>query len=162
MSSWQKGSFINVCYYHYYYYYVTVLLWTETRRWSIVHTDGKGPCARRRQCCCVVGSKVYLFGGTSPNPNPPSPIPLAHRMERASDLIDHADLHVLDFSQFLHVLVVCSVWWVGGFADGWSAGWFLFLIFSCLYCHMFLHVVEWMNVILLDIVDCIFCRCGNE
>ena len=70
-------------------------------------TDGKGPCARRRQCCCVVGSKVYLFGGTSPNPHPHTRLPLAHRIERASDLIDHADLHVLDFGQCLAALAVC-------------------------------------------------------
>ena len=109
-------------------------LWTETRQWSIVFTDGKGPCARRRQCCCVVGSKVYLFGGTSPNPNPPSRMPLTHRMERASDLIDHADLHVLDFSQYppWQCFVCWVAWWVCGWvADGWLVWLVGGLVFGC-------------------------------
>lgn len=33
-------------------------------QWSMIKVKGQGPTARRRQCCCVIGDKVYLFGGT--------------------------------------------------------------------------------------------------
>ncbi|XP_055492259.1 kelch domain-containing protein 3 isoform X3 [Leucoraja erinacea] len=36
----------------------------ETAMWRKVEPKGKGPCPRRRQCCCMVGDKVILFGGT--------------------------------------------------------------------------------------------------
>lgn len=32
--------------------------------WKKIEPKGKGPCARRRQCCCIVGDKIVLFGGT--------------------------------------------------------------------------------------------------
>lgn len=34
--------------------------------WKKIEPKGKGPCPRRRQCCCIVGDKIVLFGGTSP------------------------------------------------------------------------------------------------
>ena len=38
--------------------------------WSKIEAKGRHkPCARRRQCCCVVGSRLYLFGGTRFAPN---------------------------------------------------------------------------------------------
>ena len=32
--------------------------------WSVLKVAGPGPCARRRQFCCLVGDRVFLFGGT--------------------------------------------------------------------------------------------------
>lgn len=40
------------------------LVFPATNKWSLVKVKGEGPCARRRQCCCLVGDKVFLFGGT--------------------------------------------------------------------------------------------------
>ncbi|KAJ8309189.1 hypothetical protein KUTeg_014063 [Tegillarca granosa] len=74
-------------------------------RWSIVKVKGQGPCARRRQCCCVIGSRVYLFGGTSP-PDGSHPH-FSHTSE--FDLIDHSDLHILDFAPSLKTLCKLSV-----------------------------------------------------
>jgi len=38
----------------------------QTRVWSLVKVRGRyrSPCPRRRQCCCIVGDKLFLFGGT--------------------------------------------------------------------------------------------------
>ncbi|KAL1414149.1 hypothetical protein MTO96_000968 [Rhipicephalus appendiculatus] len=69
----------------------------ESSCWSQVKIQREGPCARRRQCCCMVGDRLFLFGGTSPTPNQVA----RQRMEEfdANDLtlMDHSDLHVLDF-----------------------------------------------------------------
>ncbi|KAL8611969.1 hypothetical protein ACOMHN_062598 [Nucella lapillus] len=80
----------------------------ESRKWSPVQTLSKGPCARRRQCCCVIGSQVYLFGGTSPKAHNESMDDLPRR-PRSSDLVDHADLHVLDFNPSLKILSMLVV-----------------------------------------------------
>lgn len=37
---------------------------TEAFSWEKVEPKGKGPCPRRRQCCCMVGDRIILFGGT--------------------------------------------------------------------------------------------------
>lgn len=80
----------------------------ETRKWSGVQTFRKGPCARRRQCCCVIGTQVYLFGGTSPKPHHESQDDLPRRL-RTTDLVDHADLFVLDFNPSLKTLCMMVV-----------------------------------------------------
>ncbi|XP_041352699.1 kelch domain-containing protein 3-like [Gigantopelta aegis] len=75
----------------------------EQMRWSCVKVWGQGPCPRRRQCCCMIGEKVYLFGGTSPK----SPEAGTRRNQLPlleSDLIDHSDLHILDFAPSLKTL----------------------------------------------------------
>ncbi|KTG32489.1 hypothetical protein cypCar_00025101, partial [Cyprinus carpio] len=36
----------------------------EAFSWKKVEPKGKGPCPRRRQCCCMVGDHIILFGGT--------------------------------------------------------------------------------------------------
>lgn len=37
----------------------------KTQNWSLIEIKGSHkPCARRRQCCCMVGDKMFLFGGT--------------------------------------------------------------------------------------------------
>ncbi|XP_066106306.1 kelch domain-containing protein 3 isoform X2 [Saccopteryx bilineata] len=58
--------------------------------WKKIEPKGKGPCPRRRQCCCIVGDKIVLFGGTSPSPE--------EGLGDEFDLIDHSDLHILDFN----------------------------------------------------------------
>uniref|UniRef100_K7F2R7 rRNA biogenesis protein RRP36 n=1 Tax=Pelodiscus sinensis TaxID=13735 RepID=K7F2R7_PELSI len=57
--------------------------------WKKIDPKGKGPCPRRRQCCCRVGDKIILFGGTSPSPE--------EGMGDEFDLMDHSDLYILDF-----------------------------------------------------------------
>lgn len=70
-------------------------IFTETKTWSLLKVRGEGPCPRRRQSCCLVGSKVFLFGGTSPSPNQDPD-------ERAEhNLVDHSDLHILDMCESL-------------------------------------------------------------
>ena len=39
-------------------------LFVVKNQWSLVSVGGEGPCPRRRQCCCVIGDRVFLFGGT--------------------------------------------------------------------------------------------------
>ncbi|MEQ2262112.1 hypothetical protein XENORESO_014042 [Xenotaenia resolanae] len=36
----------------------------EAFLWKKIEPKGKGPCPRRRQCCCMVGDRIVLFGGT--------------------------------------------------------------------------------------------------
>lgn len=78
----------------------------ESCRWAVVRPRGSGPCARRRQSCCVIGDRVFLFGGTSPHPlpGPPSENPYQHFIANVNDqvearLMDHNDLYVLDFGK---------------------------------------------------------------
>ncbi|KAK6181602.1 hypothetical protein SNE40_009424 [Patella caerulea] len=68
--------------------------------WREVKIKGNQPCPRRRQCCCVIGSCVFLFGGTSPKDQP---------ARNETDLIDHSDLYVLDFSPSLKTLCNLAV-----------------------------------------------------
>uniref|UniRef100_A0A8P0N4W7 rRNA biogenesis protein RRP36 n=2 Tax=Canis lupus familiaris TaxID=9615 RepID=A0A8P0N4W7_CANLF len=69
--------------------------------WKKIEPKGKGPCPRRRQCCCIVGDKIVLFGGTSPSPE--------EGLGDDFDLIDHSDLHILDFSPSLKTLCKLAV-----------------------------------------------------
>ncbi|XP_064623160.1 kelch domain-containing protein 3-like [Lineus longissimus] len=69
-----------------------------TNHWSVVKVKNRGPCPRRRQCCCVIDDRVFLFGGTSPCEEP------MEGTDSDSDLMDHSDLHVLDFSPSLKTL----------------------------------------------------------
>ncbi|XP_055745607.1 kelch domain-containing protein 3-like [Salvelinus fontinalis] len=64
----------------------------ETFSWKKVEPQGKGPCPRRRQCCCMVGDRIILFGGTSPCPE--------QGMGDEFNLMDHSDLYILDFSKY--------------------------------------------------------------
>ncbi|KAI5636144.1 kelch motif domain-containing protein [Phthorimaea operculella] len=74
--------------------------------WEFVHASGKQPWKRRRQACINYKDKVYLFGGTSPCPNP-------HSVTRTDDnpekLIDNSDLHVLDYAPTLKTLSILKV-----------------------------------------------------
>ncbi|KAJ7419301.1 hypothetical protein WISP_54826 [Willisornis vidua] len=83
--------------------------------WRKIEPKGKGPCPRRRQCCCRVGDKIILFGGTRLIPNTgmfvntsvsPSP---EEGMGDEFDLMDHSDLYILDFSPSLKTLCKLAV-----------------------------------------------------
>lgn len=91
----------------------------NVRRWSIIKPRGIGPCPRRRQSCCVIGDRVFLFGGTSPHPSS-----LHYNQEallqngfefdendamESSRLMDHNDLFVLDFAPSLKTLGITTV-----------------------------------------------------
>ncbi|XP_064101702.1 kelch domain-containing protein 3-like [Macrobrachium nipponense] len=82
-----------------------------TRQWGEVKPLGEGPCPRRRQSCCVVGTKMFLFGGTSPNENyneAEDPI-LGFADHSDRSLKDHNDLHVLDLEPSLKTLSLLRV-----------------------------------------------------
>lgn len=70
-------------------------------RWTIIMPKGQGPCARRRQCCCLVNDRLYVFGGTRPCHGETD--------DAEFNLIDLADLHVLDFVPTLKTLCMLSV-----------------------------------------------------
>ncbi|XP_074644849.1 kelch domain-containing protein 3-like [Tubulanus polymorphus] len=68
----------------------------ETSEWSLVKVKGQGPCPRRRQCCCVIKDRVFLFGGTSPCTDSSEGTEF--------NLMDHSDLYVLDMAPSLKTL----------------------------------------------------------
>lgn len=75
----------------------------ENSMWKTIFPVGISPCARRRQICQVVNNRVFISGGTSPNP-PKSTVPLRLLDYDLTDHIfsqlkDHDDLHVLDLSK---------------------------------------------------------------
>lgn len=77
--------------------------------WKLVKPVGKPPTKRRRQVCLVVGDRVFLFGGTSPSTVPDPPAIQDHGIDvdpqsLDAKLMDHSDLHVLDFGMFLNFL----------------------------------------------------------
>ena len=37
---------------------------TVHNHWSVIKVRGKGPRPRRRQCCCPINGRVFIFGGT--------------------------------------------------------------------------------------------------
>ncbi|CAG2120059.1 unnamed protein product, partial [Medioppia subpectinata] len=85
----------------------------KTLLWSLVEVHGRRrPCARRRQCCCVVGDKLYLFGGTSPfilqhhSIESLSPAALEYYSQIDLGLRDHSDLYILDFKPSLKTLSI--------------------------------------------------------
>ncbi|XP_026478902.1 kelch domain-containing protein 3-like [Ctenocephalides felis] len=78
----------------------------NTNVWNSVKTFGRSPCQRRRQACVLVGNKLYLFGGTSPKTTA-----RFHTQRHLDDidshaLINHGDLHVLDFMPSLQTLCI--------------------------------------------------------
>ncbi|KAG0420060.1 hypothetical protein HPB47_003711 [Ixodes persulcatus] len=78
--------------------------------WSRVKVLGEGPCPRRRQCCCMVGDRLFLFGGTSPIPNQGSVRERLQEFDMNDQaLMDHSDLHVLDFAPTLKTLCLLAV-----------------------------------------------------
>jgi len=74
--------------------------------WQLMKPLGRPPSKRRRQSCLIVGDKLFLFGGTSPlsvpNPNGIQDIAIDDNLQGLdAKLMDHSDLHVLDFGIFL-------------------------------------------------------------
>ncbi|KAE9552342.1 hypothetical protein FO519_004467 [Halicephalobus sp. NKZ332] len=67
-----------------------------TNVWTRLLPEGHSPCPRRRHCSCLVGQKVFIFGGTAPN---------KQKTKSGKLLIDLSDTHVLDYSASLKILV---------------------------------------------------------
>ncbi|KAK8765070.1 hypothetical protein V5799_032320 [Amblyomma americanum] len=72
-----------------------------TSCWSPVKIQKEGPCARRGPCCCIVGDRLFVFGGRSPEPvqRNGQHVDEQHAAEEAC--IEHSDLHILDFAPTL-------------------------------------------------------------
>lgn len=80
----------------------------QKNTWEFVRTHGQLPIKRRRQTCIVLGDRMYLFGGTSPSPDiPPSFDDDLNAQEVR--LMDHDDLHVLEFSPSLKRLCLMTI-----------------------------------------------------
>lgn len=88
----------------------------DSNVWTQIQAFGEGPEPRRRQAMCMVGTKVYLFGGTSPYSGPP----ILYTQEQLDNmpeewrtgemkLIDHSDLHVLDLNPSLKTLAMVHI-----------------------------------------------------
>lgn len=81
----------------------------ETSRWSLVKTQRAGPCSRRRQCCCMIGDRLFLFGGASPAPNQVARQRTDEFDADDATLLEHSDLHVLDLAPSLKTLCLLAV-----------------------------------------------------
>lgn len=75
--------------------------------WETIKTLGESPAKRRRQSCLVINNKMYLFGGTSPVQE--YVVSINDHHDRDSKLMDHDDLHVLDFCPTLVCLCMVAV-----------------------------------------------------
>jgi len=86
----------------------------ENNSWEKLNPSGKGPGPRRRQAFCLVGSQIFVFGGTSPYNGPPisfTPSQLQFMPEQMRDgetlkLIDHSEMFVLDLAPSLKTLCI--------------------------------------------------------
>ncbi|KAH6926485.1 hypothetical protein HPB50_018826 [Hyalomma asiaticum] len=76
----------------------------ECSQWSQVKPLRKGPCSRRGHRCCLVGSRLFLFGGSSPASSGGNVLDRSRESSETVSLVDHADLHVLDFAPSLKTL----------------------------------------------------------
>uniref|UniRef100_A0A1I8C0H8 BTB domain-containing protein n=1 Tax=Meloidogyne hapla TaxID=6305 RepID=A0A1I8C0H8_MELHA len=70
-----------------------------TNTWTEQKILGQGPSPRRRQCNVMIGNRLFLFGGTMPNP----------RKKSSCALEDLGDLYILDFSPTLSSLCLQAV-----------------------------------------------------
>ncbi|CAG5114765.1 unnamed protein product, partial [Candidula unifasciata] len=77
-----------------------------TMMWCKLSVPGICPTPRRRQCACVVGSKVYFFGGTSPRDVSER---LNSPQQSESNLIDRSDLYILDLEPTLKTLTLMVI-----------------------------------------------------
>ncbi|XP_071480445.1 kelch domain-containing protein 3-like [Diadema antillarum] len=75
----------------------------SSMEWKKVECKGKIPCKRRRQCCIVHRDRMIMFGGTSPREKY---IPGGSPGE---NLIDLADLHILDFEPSLKTMCQMTI-----------------------------------------------------
>ncbi|XP_023306658.1 kelch domain-containing protein 3 [Lucilia cuprina] len=69
--------------------------------WNLVKPHGKPPTPRRRQVGIVKGSRLFLFGGTSPYPH--------ETAQEQAFLIDNNDTNILDFEPNLKTLAILAV-----------------------------------------------------
>ncbi|XP_075555192.1 kelch domain-containing protein 3-like isoform X2 [Dermacentor variabilis] len=76
----------------------------ECSQWTQVKLLRKGPCARRGHRCCLIGNRLFLFGGTSPVSSKGSILDRFRESSETVSLVDHPDLHVLDFAPSLKTL----------------------------------------------------------
>ncbi|CAD6196130.1 unnamed protein product [Caenorhabditis auriculariae] len=84
----------------------------KTSVWTYLRPFGECPAPRRRQCTVLVGNRVFLFGGTMPNPKACTPILSSiepQTLNTAAGLADLADLYVLDYSPSLRQLAMSKV-----------------------------------------------------
>lgn len=94
-----------------------------TSVWTKVSPHGNCPVPRRRQCCVMKGDKMYLFGGTAPidsvemqqricgNSSGDGEIallPMVGDILAERNLVDLADLYVLDYAPSLRTLTTVS------------------------------------------------------
>lgn len=93
------GGFNSVCNKHYNDLYRYNFAASE---WQVVMTLGKRPCKRRRQVCLMIGDRLFVFGGTSPRDD-------ADEDSLVEKLIDHDDMHILDFAPSLKKLCLMTV-----------------------------------------------------
>ncbi|XP_047994369.1 kelch domain-containing protein 3-like [Leguminivora glycinivorella] len=77
--------------------------------WELVHVNGQVPCKRRRQACLILKDKMYLFGGTSPQPAKNVPLRPVSEDDSLELLLDNNDLHILDYSPTLKTLCILKV-----------------------------------------------------
>jgi len=86
----------------------------DKNSWQELTPSGKGPGPRRRQAFCLVGSQIFVFGGTSPYNGPPirfTPTQLQFMPEQMREgeqlkLIDHSEMFVLDLQPSLKTLCI--------------------------------------------------------
>jgi len=86
----------------------------DTGEWEQARPYGRGPIPRRRQAMCLVGTRIYLFGGTSKYTGPPIGFTeeQQNNMQDTDEpykLIDHNDLYVLDLRPSLRTLSMLAV-----------------------------------------------------
>ncbi|MFH4976445.1 hypothetical protein AB6A40_003154 [Gnathostoma spinigerum] len=70
--------------------------------WKLCWPEGERPCPRRRQCTVLIGSRLFLFGGTRPCKD------VKHDPFH-SGLADLSDLYVLDYAPSLKDLAAISI-----------------------------------------------------
>jgi len=78
----------------------------STMEWQEMKCPGMPPSPRRRQAVTVVGSRCFVFGGTSPRCQSNKVVKRYHSL---SDLVDRSDLYVLDLNPSLKTLAALSV-----------------------------------------------------
>lgn len=83
-------------------------------KWHQLEPLGRPPSKRRRQACLVVEDKVFLFGGTSPFSNTNTHgiqdyVTDENLQGLDAKLMDHSDLHILDFAPSLRTLCLLVV-----------------------------------------------------
>ncbi|KRY37343.1 Kelch domain-containing protein 3, partial [Trichinella spiralis] len=78
-------------------------------KWEKMKPGGCPPTPRRRQCCVKIGSKVYIFGGTSPHLPASQYYRIVGSANAPNDLYDLSDLYILDMNPTLETLCMTSL-----------------------------------------------------